>query len=238
MSGHSKWSQIKHKKAKEDSKRGKAFTKLIKEIAICARAGGGDPAGNARLRLLIDKAKELNMPQENTTRAIKRGTGELPGVSYEQFLYEGYGPYGIAVVIDVLSDNKNKAASEIRHLFNTRGCNLGESGSVSWMFEKMGVVRSPDTKLGEDELLEKLIDYDIKDIEQTDDGVAIYCDVKSLDAVKKAVEAAGLKVENAEIEWVAKNTISLPEEQAEKAYEFLNALEEQEDIQNVFTNLE
>ncbi|PKN03588.1 YebC/PmpR family DNA-binding transcriptional regulator [Candidatus Dependentiae bacterium HGW-Dependentiae-1] len=238
MSGHSKWSTIKHKKALLDSKRGRAFTKLIKEITICARVGGGDPNSNARLRLLVDKAKELNMPLENTARAIKRGTGELPGVHYEQYLYEGYGPYGIAIVIDVLSDNKNKAASEIRHLFTSRGGNLGESGSVSWMFEKLGVIHSLDTTMSEDVLLEKLIDYDIKDIKQDESGVFIYCDIKSLDAVKKAVEAAGLKVEKAELEWVPKNTVSLSEEQAEKAYEFLDALEEQEDIQNVYTNLE
>ncbi len=237
MSGHSKWSQIKHKKAKEDAKRGKAFTKLIKEISICARTGGGDPAGNARLRLLIDKSKELNMPQENLIRAIKRGTGELPGVNYEQFTYEGYGPYGIAVILDVLSDNKNKAISEIRHMFTARGGRLAESGAVSWMFEKMGIIRSPEIKLSEDELLEKLMDYDIKDIKQDTSGTEVYCDIKSLDAVKKAVEVAGLKVESAELEWVAKTPMTLPDDQAEKAYEFLTTLEDQEDVQNIYTNL-
>jgi YebC/PmpR family DNA-binding regulatory protein len=237
MSGHSKWSQIKHKKAKEDAKRGKAFTKLIKEITLCARSGGGDPNGNAKLRLLIDKAKEINMPQDNIVRAIKRGTGELPGVNYEQFMYEGYGPYGIAVILDVLSDNKNKAISEIRHLFAIKGGNLAEAGAVSWMFERLGAINSPSSNIGEDDLLEKLMDYDIKDIKQDSNGTTIYCDVKSLEAVKKAVELAGLKVESAEPEWVAKAPMTIPEEQAEKAYEFLSALEDQDDVQNVYTNL-
>ena len=164
MSGHSKWSTIKHKKAALDAKRGKAFTKLIKEITIAARLGGGDPTGNPRLRLLIDKAKEINMPTENTMRAIKRGTGELPGVSYEENTYEGYGPNGIAVIVDTFSDNKNRTVSELRHIFSSKGGNLAEHGAVSWMFEKMGVVKANDGSMTEEKLLETLIDYDINDI--------------------------------------------------------------------------
>ncbi len=157
MAGHNKWSQIKHKKAKEDSKRGKAFTKLIKEISVAAREGGGDLEANARLRQLVDKAKYINMPQENIVRAIKRGTGEMPGVHYEPYTYEGYGPFGIAIVVETLSDNKNRTVADLRHLFLKGNGTLGESGSVSWMFKKMGVVRGTSNKR-EDDLIETLLE--------------------------------------------------------------------------------
>jgi YebC/PmpR family DNA-binding regulatory protein len=236
MSGHSKWSTIKRKKAVIDSQRGKAFTKLIKEITVAARAGGGDPNGNPRLRTLLDKAKALNMPTENATRAIKKGTGELPGSSYEPYTYEGYGPNGIAVIVDTLSDNKNRTVAEMRHLFGAKGGSLGETGSVNWMFEKMGVVKA-EGSISEDNLLEKLIDYEIYDIKHDDSYFSIYCNPKSLEAVKQATEKAGLKIESAELEWVAKNTVSLPENQSEKAVEFLSTLEDHDDVQNVYTNL-
>lgn len=237
MSGHSKWSTIKHKKAKEDAKRGKAFTKLIKEITVAARLGGGDPNGNPRLRLLMDKAKEINMPADNTARAIKKGTGELPGVTYEAFTYEGYGPYGIAVIMETLTDNKNRMISELRHLFSSKGGSLAESGAVSWMFEKQGVIRSPAKSMSEDELLEKLLDYDVADIKQDEGVFSIYCDPKSIEQVKKALTESGMHVESAELEWVPKNTMSLPQDQSDKAYEFLTALDDQDDIQNIYTNL-
>jgi YebC/PmpR family DNA-binding regulatory protein len=167
MSGHSKWATIKRKKAVEDSKRGKAFTKLIKEITVAARLGGGDPAGNPRLRLLLDKAKEVNMPLENTKRAIKKGTGELAGANaYEESSYEGYGPAGIAIIVETLTDNKNRMASELRHLFSSHGGSLGETGSVNWMFEKLGVIQAEGASLSEDELLEKLLDYDVTNLEK------------------------------------------------------------------------
>jgi YebC/PmpR family DNA-binding regulatory protein len=236
MSGHNKWSQIKHKKAKEDSKRGKAFTKLIKEITIAARTGGGDPAGNPRLRLLVEKAKEINMPLDNTMRAIKRGTGELPGVNYEAMNYEGYGPHGIAVLIETLTDNKNRTIAEIRHLFSSFGGNVAESGAVGWMFERMGVIHAHGS-LSEDELLDNLLAYDIKDIKKNDDEIVIYTDIKSLESVKEALKKLSVTIENAEIESVAQNTTHLPEAQAEKAYEFLSELEDHDDVQNVYTNL-
>ena len=178
MSGHSKWATIKHKKAKEDAKRGKSFTKLIKEITIAARIGGADPEGNPRLRLLMDKAKEINMPQENTMRAIKRGTGELPGMSYEHYNYEGYGPGHIAVIIEMLTDNKNRAIAELRALFTRKGGTLAESGAVSWMFEKLGVLRIPIKGLTEDQLIEMLLDYDIKDIYKEETLFVITCDTQ------------------------------------------------------------
>lgn len=237
MSGHSKWSTIKHKKAALDSKRGKEFTKLIKEITIAARLGGGDPNGNPRLRLLLEKAKEINMPIDNANRAIKRGTGELPGVTYEEFMYEGYGPHGIAVLVETLSDNKNRSVSELRHLFSVKGGNLSEGGSVSWMFERMGVIKCAKGRLTEEQLLENLLDFDIIDIKSDDTSFYIYCNMKALEEVKQKVKDMELNVEEAEIEWVAKNTVSLDEAEAEKAYDFLGAINDHEDVKNVYTNL-
>lgn len=237
MSGHSKWSTIKHKKAKEDAKRGKAFTKLIKEITVAARVGGGDPTGNPRLRLLIDKAKEINMPLDNTQRAIKKGTGELPGQTYEEYTYEGYGPNGIAVIVDTLTDNKNRIAGELRHIFSSKGGTLAESGAVSWMFEKMGVVKAEDKKISEDELLEKLIEFDINDIQIGEGWVSVYCDAKSVEKVRQVLVGLGLKIESAQVEWVPKTTLTLPEGTTDKAYEFLSALDDHDDVQNVYTNL-
>ncbi len=236
MSGHSHWATIKRKKEKEDSKRGQAFTKLIKEITVTAKTGGGDPAGNPKLRLLIEKARDINMPIDNIQRAIKRGTGELPGVSYEAMLYEGYGPNGIAVIVDTLADNRNRIVSELRHVFTGKGGNLGETGSVSWMFEKLGVA-SVTGATSEDALLEKLMDYDIKDVKSDNGSFTVYCDPKSLEEVKKAIAEMNLKVESAEVDWVAKNLISLPDDQAKKAYEFLESLQDLDDVQNVYTNL-
>ncbi|MCL4229523.1 YebC/PmpR family DNA-binding transcriptional regulator [Candidatus Dependentiae bacterium] len=236
MAGHSKWSQIKHKKAKNDAKRGQEFTRLIKEITVVARAGGGDPAGNAHLRLLLEKAKEINMPQDNAMRAIKRGTGELPGVSYEAMSYEGYGPHGIAVMVDALTDNKNRTVAELRRIFTHKGGNLGETGSVNWMFERKGVIRATGNK-SEDELLEALLLFDISDIDRQDNTILITCEVKALEQVKHALTELGLAVKEANIEWLPKNTINLSDEQSEKVLDFLNELDDHEDVQNVYTNL-
>lgn len=237
MSGHSKWSTIKHKKAKEDSKRGKLFTKLIKEITIVAKAGGGDPAANAKLRHLLEKAKEINMPHENTLRAIKRGTGEIPGMHYERYMYEGYGPGNIAVMIEVLTDNKNRAIGELRALFSRRSCAIGETGTVNWMFEKLGVISVAGAGLTEDSLLEKLLDFEIKDIVSAESNFTIYCDPKALDEIKHFLNANNIKVENADIEWVAQNNVELEADSEEKAYDFLHALEDLDDVQNVYTNM-
>jgi len=237
MAGHSKWSTIKHKKAKEDAKRGKAFTKLIKEITVAARSGGGDPTGNPKLRLLLEKAKEINMPKDNADRAIKKGTGELPGMSYEAITYEGYGPYGIAVIVDALTDNKNRTVADMRRIFSSKGGNLAESGAVSWIFEKKGVVKAQGEETSEDEILEKLIDYDVDDIVKDDEIYFIICESKALMQIKSAAENIGLRVENADLEWIPKSTTKLAEEQAEKAYEFLGVLDDHDDVQNVYTNL-
>ncbi len=236
MSGHNKWSQIKHKKAKEDAKRGKAFTKLIKEITIVAREGGGEPGSNPRLRTLLEKAKEINMPLENITRAIKRGTGELPGASYTAITYEGYGPFGSAVLIDALTDNKNRTVAELRHIFSSHEGSLGETGCVSWMFDRVGMVRATGNTT-EEELLEKLIDFDVQDIRHNDDWFSITCDPTSVDEVKKELQRLGLTIESADIEWVAKNTIDLTPDQEEKAFAFLNAIQDHDDVKNVYTTL-
>lgn len=237
MAGHSKWKQIKHKKALLDAKKGKQFTKLIKEISIAARAGGGDPSGNPRLRFLLDKAKEINMPQENSVRAVKKGTGELPGQQYEGITYEGYGPHNVAVIVEVLTDNKNKAIAELRHVFSRNNGRVAETGSVSWMFARAGVIHVTGAQ-SEDQLLELLLDYDIQDIEQDENTFIITCDPKSLEEVKNALSKHGLKVTEAELEWLAHNMVSLSDEQEQKALDFLQALEELEDVQNVYTNLE
>lgn len=237
MAGHSKWKQIKHKKALNDSKRGKMFTKLIKEITVAAKLGGGDPAGNPRLRFLIEKGKNINMPLDNVTRAIKKGTGELPGQIYEAHSYEGYGPGKVAIIVDVLTDNKNKAIADLRYLFSRHGGHVAETGSVNWMFERLGVLQATDNAVTEDQLLEALIDFDIRDIKKEDSTWHITSDPKSLDAVKHAVHNLGLKVTEAEIEWVAKEPHHLEPAQEEKALAFLEALEDLDDVQNVYTNL-
>ena len=238
MSGHSKWSTIKHKKAKEDAKRGKIFTRLIKELTVAAREGGGDPNSNSKLRMIIDKAKSANMPQDNVIRAIRRGTGELEGVNYEGAMYEGFGPHGVAVIVETLSDNKKRPVSAVRHLFSKMGGTLGESGSVAWMFEHKGVVRFPATGLSEDDLVEKLIDYDVDDVFVIDNVASVICDMEDLVEVKKGAESKGFPVEAAEIEWVAKNKISLGDKNhEERVFKFLEALEELDDVQSVYVNL-
>ena len=237
MSGHSKWSTIKRKKAVEDSKRGKAFTKLIKEISVCARLGGGDPAGNPRLRLLLDKSKAINMPQENAIRAIKRGTSDTTGANYEHIMYEGYGPHNVAVVIEALTDNKNRTVAEIRRLFTSHGASLGETGTVSWMFERKGVVRAEKQGITEDDLLEHLLEYDVDEIKNDEGFFAIYCNPKSIEPIKEKLIKLGFKIESADLEWVAKNTTELSDSDSEEVYKFLTELEDHDDVQNVFSNL-
>jgi YebC/PmpR family DNA-binding regulatory protein len=238
MSGHSKWATIKHKKAKEDSKRGKVFTKLIREITIAANEGGGDLNGNARLRVVVDKAKAANMPQDNIVRAIKKGTGELEGVSYEEAVYEGYGPHGVAVIVETLSDNKKRTVAEVRHIFSKMGGTLAEGGAVAWMFEHKGVVKIDAQGLSDDEILEKMLEFDIEDVSVVDNIASISCDVKSLGDVKKGVEDLGFKVEDASVEWLPKNTMKLESESQESSvYKFLESLEDLDDVQNVYVNL-
>ncbi len=238
MSGHSKWATIKHKKAALDAKRGKVFTKIIKEITVAARVGGGDTNANPRLRTLVDKARSVNMPLDNIQRAIKKGTGELPGQNYEAQTYEGYGPAGMAVIVEVLTDNKNKAVAELRHAFSRDGGNVGETGSVNWMFERAGVIRAQGPQLNEDFLLETLLDYPIKNIDQEDDVFVILTEPNACDKVKQVLVDLGATVKEAELEWVPKTTVHLDATQEEKALHFLDKLEDLDDVQNVYANLE
>src|SRR3989338_5420066 len=236
MSGHSKWANIKHKKAKEDAKRGHTFTKIIKEITVCAK-NGGIPENNPQLGQLIEKAKEVNMPSDNITRAIKKGTGELPGVVYEAISYEGYGPGGTAVIIEALTDNKNRTVADLRHIFGRHNGNLAETGAVNWMFEKLGVIRGTIAGKTEDDLLEALMDFDINDISIEDGLTSITTGMAALFSVKDALVKLGMKVESAELEWVAKNNLSVDEETEEKAFGLFEALEDNDDVQNVYSNL-
>lgn len=247
MAGHSKWKNIKRKKAVTDSQKAKVYTKLIKDITVSARTGGGDPSNNAHLRMLLEKARKANMPQENAIRAIKKGTGELPGVHYEAHQYEGYGPGGIAVIVEVLTENKNRGIAEVRTVFSRKGGSIAETGAVNWMFERKGVVRGKQvsatkTALTEDLLLEALIDYAVSDIscDENSSGEKIWtitCDPRDLEQVKEALSKLNFEMDEAELEWVAKENLDLPEEKQEAAVEFLEALEELEDVQNVYSNL-
>ncbi|MBP6892643.1 YebC/PmpR family DNA-binding transcriptional regulator [Candidatus Babeliales bacterium] len=237
MAGHSKWANIKHKKAKEDAKRGKEFTKLVREITIAAKSGG-DVAGNPRLRHLVDKAKDINMPQDNIQRAIKKGTGELPGVSYEAITYEGHGPNGVVIMVEVLTDNKNRAVADLRATFSRNGGNLAETGSVNWMFERLGIVRAKAVVgMTEDSLFEQLIDYDIKEISLHDGVVTVSVPLSSLHEVTEAIKLLNMKIEESQIEWVAKTLITLDPEAEEKAFTLLEKIEEYDDVQNVYTNI-
>ena len=211
MSGHSKWSTIKHKKGAADAKRGKIFTKVIKEITVAARIGGGDVDGNPRLRMAVLKAKSVNMPQDNVTRAIKKGTGELEGVQYEELSYEGYGPGGVAIFMEVMTDNKNRTVSEIRATLGKRGGNMGENGCVAWMFEKKGFLAIKISKKGEDELLEMVIDAGGDDMQTIEDHYEITTSVENFEAVRKAIEDAGIETETAELTRIPANTVNVDE---------------------------
>ena len=221
-----------------DAQKGKVFTKLIREIMVATREGGGDPSANARLRLLIDKAKAANMPAENVKRAIQKGTGELAGVSFASVIYEGYGPEGIAIMIEVLTDNKNRTVSNLRHIFAKMGGKFAASGSVGWLFERKGVVVIKKDSLQEDEILEKLIDYNIEDIMFDDGEINIQCSIDDLEKVKKGAGVAGFTIESIDVEWVPKDTITVSSPAVQKkAYQLFEALEDHEDVQNVYTNL-
>jgi YebC/PmpR family DNA-binding regulatory protein len=240
VAGHSKWAQIKHKKASTDAKRGKVFTKIVKEIAVSARIGGGDPTGNPRLRTAIEKAKEVNMPGENIKRAVMKGTGELPGVSYEEFLYEGYGPGGVAILLDVLTDNKNRTAPEIRHIMTKHGGSLGEAGCVSWMFEKKGYILVEKAKTDEYTLMTIALEAGAEDMKNDpkEESFEIITAPESLGKVKTALESSGVPVALAEVTMLPKNYATVDEKQAEQMIRLIEVLEDHEDVQNVYTNFD
>jgi YebC/PmpR family DNA-binding regulatory protein len=236
MSGHSKWATIRRKKGALDAKRGKLFTKLIKEITIAARDGGGDPNGNPRLRLAVDNAKAANMPADNIDRAIKKATGELEGAHYEEITYEGYAPAGIAVLVEVVTDNKKRTVAEVRHLFSKSGGNMGEAGSVAWMFDKKGVLTLPRQNKTEDEMMEIVLDAGADDLQTEEEVFVVQTSIESFEPVRKALIEKKLEIENASLQRVAKNHIAVSGEDAEKVMKLIEALEDNDDVQNVFSN--
>ena len=238
MSGHSKWHTIKHKKGAADAKRGRVFTKLIKEITVAARVGGGDPEGNPRLRTVVLAAKAANMPKDNIEKAIKKGTGELPGVSYEEVSYEGYGPGGVAVYLQALTDNRNRTLPEIRHLFSKFGGNLGESNCVSWMFEKKGYIIIPKDKASEEALLEVVLDAGGDDVRDDGENWEVLSPPERLHAVNEALSRKGIRATSAEISMVPKNTVKIEGKKAQQLLSMMEALEEHDDVQNAWANFD
>ncbi|MCH7802513.1 MAG: YebC/PmpR family DNA-binding transcriptional regulator [Acidobacteria bacterium] len=238
MSGHSKWHSIKHKKASADAKRGKLFTRLIKEISVAARLGGGDVEANPRLRGAVQTAKGANMPQDNIKRAIMKGTGELPGQIYESISYEGYGPGGVAVLIEVLTDNKNRTVAELRRIFSKQGGNLAETGSVQWMFERKGSIAINQKEVSEEQLLEIVLEAGAEDLESHEDIFNVYTSIESLEVVKQALKSAGVEMESAELTMTTQTDVRLENKQAEQMLRLMDALEDLEDVGNVYANFD
>jgi len=242
MSGHSKWATIKRKKGATDAARGRLFTRLIKEITIAARDGGGNIEGNPRLRLAIQTAKTSNMPADNIKRAIQKGTGELPGVSYEEVTFEGYGPGGVAILVEVVTDNNNRVVSEMRHVFSRNNGNMGTAGSVAWMFSKKGVITVPragqKTPLTEDDLMAVVLDAGADDLQGDDAEFTVTTAPQSFHSVKKAIEDKGIAVETAALQMVPQNTVKVTGKEAEQLMKLLEAIEEHDDVQNVYANFD
>jgi len=238
MAGHSKWKQIKHKKAAADAKRGAAFTKLIKEITIAARQGGGDPTGNPRLRTAIDAAKAANMPNDNIDRAVKKGTGELEGVHYEEATYEGFGPGAAAILIQVTTDNLNRTVAEIRHLFTRHGGNLGGPNSVAWMFEKKGQMALDATRYEEDTALEAALEAGAEDLARDGEQFVITTDAAALHQVADGLRSRGLEPQDPEIALIPTSTVRVEAPDAEKLLRLMEAIEEHDDVSKVFSNFD
>ena len=238
MSGHSKWHSIKHKKGALDAKRGKIFTKIIREISIAARIGGGDAVTNPRLRTAVEKAKSVNMPADNIKRAIQKGTGELEGTSYEEMVLEGYGPGGIAILVEGTTDNRNRTVSEIRHIFTKNGGNLGTVGSVSYMFKPRGYIAVAAAKIDEEKLMEIALEAGADDIQTSSDLHEIYTAPNHHDAVVQALKKAGVEPDQAEIGKYAENNITLEGPKAQQMLKLMETLEDQDDVQNVWANFD
>jgi YebC/PmpR family DNA-binding regulatory protein len=238
MAGHSKWKQIKHYKAATDAKRGAKFTKLIREITVAAKQGGGDPGGNPRLRTAIDTAKAASMPKENIERAVKKGTGELEGVDYVDVLYEAYGPGGVALMIQALTDNSTRTVAEVRHRLSRGGGNMGAANSVSWMFERKGQLYLDATKYPEDPTLEAALDAGATDFVREDDQYVVSTDVASFHSVKSTLEAQGIQATESEIAWIPKQTVRVEGSDARTLLKLIEALEELDDVQKVDANFD
>ena len=238
MSGHSKWASIKHKKGALDAKRGKIFTKLIREITVAAKLGGGDPTGNARLRAAIQAAKGENMPKDNIERAIKKGTGELAGVSYEEMSYEGYGPGGVAIMLECLTDNKNRTVADIKYVFDRHGGSLGGPGCVSWIFEKKGHFTFDKNKVDEDKLMEVALDAGAEDVRTAGDELEAVTTPGEFEKVKRAFDAAGLPYAVAEVSMIPSKTVRLEGKKADQMLNLMEALEDNDDISHVYANFD
>lgn len=236
MAGHNKWSKVKHIKAKQDAVKGKLFTKAVRDIMVAARNGGGDPDANAALRLAIEKAKEVSMPQANIQRAIDKATGNLEGVVYEEITYEGYGPSGVAIMVDVMTDNRNRTVATIRHAFNKNGGNLGTSGSVSWMFEKKGII-SVNRDDREEEILEVAMENGAEDIKEFDEVLVIESAPEDFNTLLEAISGLGVEILESNIDYVATNEIDVDDETAQKVERLIETLEEDDDVQNVIHNM-
>jgi YebC/PmpR family DNA-binding regulatory protein len=238
MSGHSKWASIKHKKAATDSKRGKVFSKLAKEITVAAKGSGGDPSTNVRLRMLIQKAKEANMPADNVTRAIKKGTGELPGVSYEEQTYEGFGAGGVAVIVDVLTDNKNRTAAELRMIFSKKNANMAGANAVAWMFNKKGYIEIPKDAVDEEKVFTVATEAGADDFVVGDSAYEIEVALENFEKVKKAIADAGIKMGLAEVTMIPQNTVKVTGKDAVNVLSLVEDLEDHDDVQNVYANFD
>jgi len=238
MSGHSHWAGIKIRKGAQDAKRGKLFSKMSKGIISAVRQGGADPDANLKLRYAIDRAREANMPKDNIERAIMRATGELPDVHFEELLYEGFGPAGTALLVEAVTDNRQRTAAEIRHIFEHRAGNLGASGTVSWMFEHNGLFIVARDSIGEDQLLEVALEVGADDMQTFDDAYEIYSNPRDFDSVRKGLESNGMHLRAAELSWIAKNTLTLQRSDLKKALALMGALEDHDDVQNVYGNFE
>ncbi len=238
MSGHSKWHSIRHKKAIVDAKRGKIFTKLIKEVTVSARLGGGDIEANPRLRSAVQAAKDSNMPQENIKRAIMKGTGELPGVNYESVTYEGYGPGGVAVFVECLTDNKNRTVADIRHSFAKHGGNLGETGSVNWMFNRKGYISISKGAASEDDLLDIVLEAGAEDLQSEDDSYQVYTSFEQFEAVRKALEAAQVELSGSELTMVPSTEVNLEGKVAARMLKLMEMLEDHDDVQHAYANFD
>jgi YebC/PmpR family DNA-binding regulatory protein len=238
MSGHSKWHSIKHKKGAADAKRGKVFTRLIKELTVAARAGGGDPDMNPRLRTIIAEAKQNNMPADNIKRAIRRGTGEEPGVSYEEAMYEGYGPGGAALIIDVLTDNKNRTVGEVRHVLTKHGGNLAEANAVAWMFTKRGYIVIAKSKAKEEDLMTATLDAGADDLRDDEDNWEVLSPPEAFQSVLEAVKKLGVEPDAAEVSMLPQNYLKLEGKQAQQMVKLMEALDDHEDVRHVWSNFD
>jgi YebC/PmpR family DNA-binding regulatory protein len=239
VSGHSKWSTIRHKKSAQDAKRGKMFSKLIKEVMVAARTGGGDPRGNPRLSAAVAAAKAENMPKENIERAIKRGTGELEVGAFEETTYEGYGPGGVAILVDVLTDNRNRAASDVRHIFSKNGGNLGEAGCVAWMFKNQGIIVFSKDRIQEEDLMEAALEAGAEDVRDQGDQFEVVTAPADFETVKEAFQQRGMDFELAEITMVPQNTVRIEDDrQAQQLLKLMDALEDCDDVQHAYANFD